>query len=87
MATIKFKDKVATQPDNTPIKKSCKDLGILFGCENGICRTCEIKIKKGQENLNSPTSEEKAHLLPDGHRLACQCTLKKGDLEITPANE
>lgn len=59
---------------------------IPYGCENGICGTCLIKISQGAETLNEPNEHEaqtlKAMGKADGtHRLACQCRVN-GDLTI-----
>ncbi len=59
---------------------------IPYGCENGICGTCLIKVTEGAENLNDPTEHEaqtlKAMGKADGvHRLACQCQVN-GDITI-----
>ena len=57
---------------------------LKFGCCQGHCGTCAIKIISGEENLSPRTKQEQATLcrlqLPS-HRLACQCALK-GDVII-----
>lgn len=62
-----------------------QDLGIPFGCENGICSTCLIQINKGMENLNERTEQEEFTLdargANDDMRLACQCKIN-GDVEF-----
>lgn len=67
-----------------------KDNGwpIAYGCEDGMCGTCIVRVKEGKENLNEVEEHEKQTLdimgLDDGdHRLACQCKIEKeGDIEI-----
>lgn len=61
------------------------NLGIPFGCENGICSTCLIQINSGMENLTPKTEQEEATLAvrsaaPE-QRLACQCVVN-GDIEF-----
>lgn len=60
-------------------------LGIPFGCQNGICSTCLIKIKSGGENLSERTEQEEFTLdargAGDNERLACQCKVN-GDVEF-----
>jgi len=61
-------------------------LPFKFGCCNGQCGTCAIKVVEGNENLSKPTKEEKSTLeakklsFPP-HRLACQCAIM-GDITI-----
>jgi len=60
-------------------------LDIPFGCHNGICSTCLIKIKSGGENLSERTEQEEFTLdargAEDNVRLACQCKVN-GDVEF-----
>ncbi len=63
-----------------------KESSLPFGCTEGNCGTCIIKIKTGEENLNKKTEQEKITLDMMGcddedHRLACQCKIQ-GDLEF-----
>jgi ferredoxin len=60
------------------------DLPLKFGCKQGECGVCEIKISTGHENLTKHTPQEKRTLntrIKEGSRLACQCALK-GDIII-----
>lgn len=57
---------------------------LKFGCCQGQCGACAIKIVSGEENLSPITKQEQATLNRLGlhsHRLACQCALK-GDVVI-----
>lgn len=57
---------------------------LKFGCCQGLCGTCAIKIVEGKENLSPKTKQEiltLTQLKLDSHRLACQCALK-GDVVI-----
>lgn len=57
---------------------------IKFGCCQGTCGTCAIKVMEGEENLSPKTKQEEETLLRlhlKGCRLACQCALK-GDVVI-----
>jgi ferredoxin len=84
MATIKNAKtgKVQRIADGESIKDACKVLGVEFNCTGGICGTCMIDIVKGEENLTPLTKEEKALTRDKKHRLACQCRIKKGEVEI-----
>ncbi len=57
---------------------------LKFGCCQGHCGTCAIRVLCGAENLSPKTRQEAATLDQlglDSHRLACQCALK-GDVII-----
>lgn len=70
------------------IKDATKDQGwpIAYGCEDGVCGTCIVKVAEGKENI-SPMEEQEAQTLEmmcmnDGeHRLCCQCKAN-GDVAI-----
>lgn len=72
----------------TSLKDISKEKGwpIAYGCEDGVCGTCIVKIEKGKENL-TPIDEKEGQTLDmmgmkDGkHRLACQCKIN-GDVKI-----
>lgn len=68
--------------ENHSIQKACEDLGITFQCKDGICGTCMIDIVKGERNLSELTENEKDLGRDKKHRLACQCKVKKGNVEI-----
>ncbi|MBD3330521.1 2Fe-2S iron-sulfur cluster binding domain-containing protein [Candidatus Peregrinibacteria bacterium] len=60
---------------------------VPFGCEDGVCGTCIVKINSGEENLTPMEEKEKTTLeamgLNDGkHRLACQCKVSGGDISF-----
>lgn len=57
---------------------------LKFGCCQGKCGTCAIKIIEGGENLSPPTKQEQEtlkRLKLEAYRLACQCALL-GDILI-----
>ena len=63
-----------------------EECAIPFGCTEGNCGTCIIKITSGKANLNKKTEQEKVTLDMMGcddedHRLACQCKIQ-GDLDF-----
>jgi len=58
--------------------------GVLFGCRNGFCRTCEIEVLEGYENLTEISENEEFIMLDYPKRLACQCRLLKDGVRIKP---
>ncbi|HLA23604.1 MAG TPA: 2Fe-2S iron-sulfur cluster-binding protein [Candidatus Nanoarchaeia archaeon] len=68
--------------ENSPIQNACEKLGVPFSCEEGTCGTCMIDIVSGEENLSELTEEERDLARDKTHRLACQCKIKNGNVEI-----
>ena len=89
MPTITFKsdNKTADVNPGDPLIDACQRIGasIPFGCRNGICGTCIMKVNKGLENIAPMEEKEKNTLSMFGagpqNRLACQCKIN-GDVEI-----
>jgi ferredoxin len=77
-----------TVPDGTPLQHVIDAAGadIPFGCREGSCATCMIEVLAGMEFLNAPTDAEQTTLMPDeleqNVRLACQCRVSGGRVEI-----
>jgi phenol hydroxylase P5 protein len=69
-------------PDGDECKEAAEELGIPFGCEDGICGTCDVEILEGMANLSDVTEAEVDMELDEGHRLMCQCKMKGGDVKI-----
>lgn len=69
-------------PDGEKIKNAAEEMGVLFGCEDGLCGTCMIDVISGENNLTELTQAEKDLERDLKHRLACQCRIKKGKVEI-----
>jgi len=70
--------------DGSPIWEVCENkFNIPFGCKDGICGTCRIKVVEGNQNLSEKNQQEK-DMFPDDptERLACQCKFKKGVVKI-----
>lgn len=90
MAKVTFKsdNKTVEVPDGSQIVQVAEDNGatIAFSCKAGVCVSCLSNINKGMENLNEKTENEKATLEGFGakpnQRLACQCKIMKGEVEI-----
>lgn len=59
---------------------------VTFGCRNGTCGTCRVRIDQGAENLSPMNREERDFLgsieaAPD-ERLGCQLCIR-GDVRIS----
>ena len=70
------------------IKDVTKDQGwpIAYGCEDGVCGTCIVKVVEGKENVSKIEDQEAQTLdmmcMNDGeYRLCCQCKAN-GDITI-----
>jgi ferredoxin len=90
MSKVTFKDTgdEIEAAKGAELKDVTKDNGwpIAYGCEDGVCGTCIVKVEEGQDNL-SPKEEVEDQTLEmmcmnDGeHRLCCQCKVN-GDITI-----
>lgn len=62
------------------------DTSILFGCRDGACGACMIKVIEGADNLSSMEDHERDFLetmaAAENERLACQCRVSGGDVII-----
>lgn len=84
MAHIKFTtdNQEVDVEDNSELRDPCENqFNIPFGCKDGICGTCRVRVSEGLENL-SPKNEKEKDLLPehDNERLACQTQIKSGNI-------
>ncbi len=83
MAILKTDDDQVDVLDGNEVMDAAEELGVSFGCGNGVCGACEVEVKEGMENLNSLTEAEEDMMLDDGHRLMCQCKITKGTVKIS----
>lgn len=62
--------------------------GIIYGCREGDCGTCMMKVDAGWENLSTPSIIEDKILRENAsgkhYRLACQAQVL-GDVTVSPA--
>ncbi|HLC96469.1 MAG TPA: 2Fe-2S iron-sulfur cluster-binding protein [Candidatus Nanoarchaeia archaeon] len=82
MAKIVLDDQEREVADGDQIKDACKDLGIAFGCEDGVCGTCLVEVDEGMENLTEPSEAEKNMGIEGNNRLCCQCKIKGGTVKL-----
>jgi ferredoxin len=64
--------------ENEHFVEEAESAGIPFGCTEGVCGTCKVKVEEGMDNLTELTQEELDFGLEADERLACQCKLKGG---------
>ncbi len=62
--------------------------GIIYGCREGDCGTCLMKVEEGWDNLSTPSIVEDKILRENAagkhYRLACQAQVL-GDVTVSPA--
>lgn len=86
MAKLTFKTNTGEfeVQDGAPIKGTCREAGVLFGCENGVCGACKIEVSEGVSNLSEKTDNERSITGGDPNlRLACQSHIKSGVIKIS----
>ncbi len=82
MAILKTDTKEIEVPDGSPIMNAAEELGVPFGCRQGVCGTCKTEVVEGMENLD-PKNEAELDLNFDGnYRSMCQCKIKSGVVKI-----
>ncbi|NJN47169.1 MAG: (2Fe-2S)-binding protein [Candidatus Competibacteraceae bacterium] len=63
--------------------------GIIYGCREGDCGTCLMKVVSGIENLTEPSVLEdkvlREHFAGRHFRLACQAQVLGGEIVVKPA--
>lgn len=61
------------------------DTSILFGCRDGACGACMVRVLEGKENLSPMKDDERDFLetmaAEEDERLACQCKVY-GDVKL-----
>jgi len=85
--TIKTDNKTFDVPDGYALIDIGEqhDTSILFGCRDGACGACMVRVVSGAENLSPMEENEKDFLstmaAAPNERLACQCKVK-GDVVL-----
>lgn len=68
-------------PKGESLLDHCQGTSILFGCGDGSCGSCLIRVVSGSDVLSPPSEEEKDFLSllgsEEDERLACQCFLER----------
>ncbi len=92
-ATITFEDinVTVTVPAGTRVIEISEKVGsgITYGCREGDCGTCMMKVTSGAENLAEPSVLEdkvlRENLAGKQNRLACQAQILEGAISVRPA--
>ena len=62
--------------------------GITYGCREGECGTCTVRIVSGMENMSERSVLEdkvlQENMAGRNHRLACQAQVLGGDIVVRP---
>lgn len=82
MAKLKTDTKELEVPDGSPIMNAAEELGVPFGCRQGVCGTCKTEVIEGMDNLEPKNDRENEMGLDEHHRLMCQCKIKSGEVKI-----
>lgn len=83
--TIKTDNMTIDVAENYALIDMCEDYdtSILFGCRDGACGACMVRILEGEQNLTPMKDDERDFLetmaAQENERLACQCRVK-GDV-------
>lgn len=85
--TITTDNKTYDVAENYAMIDMCEefDTSILFGCRDGACGACMIRVLEGADNLSPMLDDERDFLetmaAEPNERLACQCKVK-GDVKV-----
>lgn len=80
--TIKTDNLTIDVQENYALIDMCEDYdtSILFGCRDGACGACMVRVLEGAENLTPMQDDERDFLetmaAEPNERLACQCRVK-----------
>ena len=91
-ATITFEDIDVTvsAPAGTRIIEISEKVGsgIVYGCREGECGTCIMKVTEGWNNLTEPSVLEdkvlRENMAGKHNRLACQAQVLGGTIKVRP---
>ena len=86
--TIKTDNKTIEVKEGYPLIDMCEDhdTSILFGCRDGACGACMIRVLEGEQFISKMQDNERDVLetmaATPNERLACQCKVSGGDIVI-----
>lgn len=85
--TVTTDNKTIDVPDGYAMIDMCEDhdTSILFGCRDGACGACMIRVLEGSAHLSPMKDDERDFLetmaAEADERLACQCKVY-GDVKV-----
>lgn len=82
MAVFRFEGDELDVPDGKALLEYAEQLGVPFGCQDGICGTCRCRVISGMEFLKPKNEKEVDMDLEPDERLTCQCVILGGEVEI-----
>lgn len=82
MAILKTDTKEIEIPDGSAVMNAAEELGVPFGCRQGVCGTCKVEVVEGMENLESKNDRELELNFDGNYRSMCQCKIKTGVVKI-----
>jgi ferredoxin len=82
VAVLRFEDDELDVPDGERILEYAEQLGVPFGCQDGVCGTCRCRVISGIEYLGTRNDKEEDMDLDPDERLVCQCVISGGEVEI-----
>jgi len=83
MAKVRFEGEEKEVVDGGAVLEALEELGLPFGCTDGLCGTCMSTIVDGKDNLSKMSEKEEDFDLEEGKRLACQCKINGGTAEFS----
>jgi ferredoxin len=83
MATIKFEGEEKEIEDGSKVLEAAEELGVPFGCQDGVCGTCMATVVDGKDNLEPLNEKEEEMDMAKGQRLVCQCKIVAGSVEFS----
>lgn len=83
MAKVRFEGQETEVTDGSQIVRAVEELGLPLGCQDGLCGTCMSTVVQGMDNLEPLNDKERDMDLSDVQRLACQCKIIAGLVELS----
>lgn len=82
MAVLRFEGDELDVPEGKRLLEYAEQLGVPFGCQDGVCGTCRCRVIFGMEFLGPRNEKEEDMDLEPDERLVCQCVITGGEVGI-----